>query len=70
LQIPTAILKGDALPVPLTNVLPGPKPASGTTFDRYIDLLKKCMDKTPSKRPSFLDIAGKLRELAANEQKA
>jgi hypothetical protein len=40
LQIPTAILKGDALPIPEPSALPGPKPASDKTLGRYVDLLK------------------------------
>jgi hypothetical protein len=68
LQIPTAILKGDGLPIPTPNALPGPEPTSRATFDQYVDLLRKCMDRNPSNRPSFVDIAGKLRELAGNEK--
>jgi len=64
-----AIIKGDALPVPSPNVLPGPKATSGTTIDRYIDLLNRCMGKNPSRRPSFVDIGWNLRDLAAEEGK-
>ncbi|KAH7616281.1 putative serine/threonine-protein kinase drkA [Nannochloris sp. 'desiccata'] len=66
-MIPGAILKGDGLPVPDPSALPGPKATSPRTIDRYIDLLKKCMDRNPSRRLSFVDIAARLRELAADE---
>jgi len=67
-QVQRTVLGGGTLPLPEQNALPGPAPTNRTTLDRYIDLLKKCMDITPSRRPAFIDIAGKLRELAVNEK--
>jgi hypothetical protein len=55
------------LPVPQANALPGPNPVFKATYDLYIELLRQCMDKTPSNRPSFPDIAEKLRKMATSE---
>ncbi len=55
--------------MPKRDALPGPRPVSSTTLDRYVKLMKKCMDKNPSRRSSFIDIAAKLREMAASESK-
>ena len=67
LQMLAAILRGDSLPLPERSAVPGPQPLSQTTFDRYVQLMKKCMDMNPSRRPNFPDVAAKLRELAVNE---
>ena len=67
LHMLAAILRGDSLPLPERSAVPGPQPLSQTTFDRYVQLMKKCMDMNPSRRPNFPDVAAKLRELAVNE---
>lgn len=67
MQLPVVILRADPLPVPEVNTLPGPRPLSQATHDRYLQLINSCMDRNPSNRPSFVDITIKLREIASNE---
>ena len=47
--------------------LPGPRPVSSTTLDRYLQLMKRCMDINPATRPSFVEITTTLREMATTE---
>ena len=60
-------MRGERLPVPERNQLPGPRPNSSTTYDRYIKLINDCTERDPKLRPRFAALAEILMEMTAKE---
>lgn len=67
MQIRSAVLRGDQLPLPERSELPGPAPIGERTYLRYYRLMNQCMEENPEDRPEFMEILRELTGMAAKE---
>lgn len=59
-QLVFSVSKGERLPVPALEQVPGPQP-SEQLFDAYVALLQRCWAQLPEERPAFNDVITDLR---------
>ncbi len=61
------MLRGEKLPIPERCLLPGSSPSCATTLDRYLQLMTKCTEQQPHRRPSFSEVAEELGKMLVSE---
>ena len=61
--IPIAVVRGESLPIPDVNELPGPRPKDVDVLDGYKRLVARCTTRDPSARPPFPMVLSELNEL-------
>lgn len=59
----STLLKGERLPIPPREALPGPDTAAFAGLDAYCALLARCCVHDPAARPDFAAIIPELRRL-------
>ena len=60
-------MRGESLPIPERNLIPGPAPTSAATITRYLKLMTACTAQDPKCRPTFTKVIDELLELSLGE---